>query len=142
MKELILLDSDSTDTVFCNPKYVMNIRDSNKPLSISTNGGELKSYKKCDIPHIDNVWFNKNSITNIISMKDITDKFRVTMILWFCADACALTYCKSLHGTELCTFMRWNSVRGNVKALQMCPRARSRIQGNCTLKWKNPDKSQ
>jgi hypothetical protein len=29
MKELMLLDSDSTDTVFCNPKYVTNIRESN-----------------------------------------------------------------------------------------------------------------
>jgi hypothetical protein len=57
MKELIMLDSDSTDTVFCNPKYVTNIRESSYPLSISTNGGELKSYKKCDIPHIDNVWY-------------------------------------------------------------------------------------
>jgi hypothetical protein len=79
IKELILLDSDSTDTVFCKPKYVMNIRGLNYPLSISTNGGELKSYKKCDIPHIDNVRYNKNSITNIISMKDMTDKFRVMM---------------------------------------------------------------
>jgi hypothetical protein len=42
MKELILLDSDSTDTVFCNPKYVTKIRESNYPLSISTNGGQLE----------------------------------------------------------------------------------------------------
>ena len=30
-------------------------------------------------PHIKNVWFNKDSITNIISMRDMTAKFRVTM---------------------------------------------------------------
>ena len=29
MRELVLLDSDSTDTVFCNRNYVTNIRKSN-----------------------------------------------------------------------------------------------------------------
>ena len=79
MRELILLDSDSTDTVFCNPKYVSNVRQSDEPLSISTNGGLMKSHMKCDIPYIDDVWYNEDSITNIISLKDMTNKFRVTM---------------------------------------------------------------
>jgi hypothetical protein len=29
----------------------------------------MKSQQKCDIPHIKNAWFNKNLITNIISMR-------------------------------------------------------------------------
>jgi hypothetical protein len=81
MKALILLDSDSTDTMFCNPEYVTNIREANYPLSISTNGRQLKSHKKCDIPHMDNVWHNENSITNITSLKHMTDKFQLTMDL-------------------------------------------------------------
>jgi hypothetical protein len=75
MKELILLDSDSTDTVFCDLKYVSNIRDLEDPLSSSTNGGVMKLHQKCNIPHIKDVWYNRNSMTNIISLKDMTNKF-------------------------------------------------------------------
>ncbi len=39
----------------------------------------MESHMKCDIPHISNVWYNENSMTNIISLKDMTKKFRVTM---------------------------------------------------------------
>jgi hypothetical protein len=39
----------------------------------------MDSHKKCDIPYIDDVWYNEESMTNIIAMKDMTSKFRVTM---------------------------------------------------------------
>jgi hypothetical protein len=58
---------------------VSNIRDSHYPLSISTNGGEMNSHQKWDIPHIKDVWCNENSITDIISMRDMTRNFCVTM---------------------------------------------------------------
>ena len=41
----------------------------------------MKSQQKFNIPYINGVWYNKNSITNIISMKDRKDKFCVTMDL-------------------------------------------------------------
>ena len=79
LKDLILLDSDSTDTVFCNSKYMTNIRDSNTPLDILTNGGPITTKQKCTVPYLGKVWYNENSMTNIISRKDMNKKYRVTM---------------------------------------------------------------
>ena len=39
----------------------------------------MKSHQKCDIPDINDVWYNKHPITNIRGMKDMLDNFRVTM---------------------------------------------------------------
>ena len=50
MKELVILNTDSIDTVFCNQKYVLDIQYSDNPFSINTNGGLVKLHQKCDIP--------------------------------------------------------------------------------------------
>jgi hypothetical protein len=73
------LDSDSTDTVFCNPDYVTNIKETDKSLNMVTNGGPLNCNQRCTVPHLGKCWFNKDSITNIIAPSDMTAKFRVTM---------------------------------------------------------------
>ena len=64
---------------FLQSKYESKIRDLDNPLSINANGGMTKLHQKCDISYTINVWYNGNSITNIISMKDMTEKFRVMM---------------------------------------------------------------
>ena len=79
MKELVLLDSNSTDTVFCNKNYVTKIRKSDKPLIIKTNGGKIITTEICEVPYLGTQWFNENAVTNIISLADIADKYRVMM---------------------------------------------------------------
>ena len=79
LKELVLLDSDSTNTIFCNEKYVNNIRSAKQPLEIQTNGGVMTVTNICDIPYLGTHWFNAEAITNIISLADISKKYRVTM---------------------------------------------------------------
>ena len=80
LKKLVLLDSDSNTTVFCEKKYVKEIWDVNETMGLGTNGGgSLTSTKKCNIPYLGEHWFNEDSITNIIAMKDMTDLYRVTM---------------------------------------------------------------
>jgi hypothetical protein len=80
LSDMILLDSDSTDSVFVIRSMLQtNIRDSKDTLKILTNGGTLKTTQKCDVPDLRKCCFNKDSITNIIAMRDMRKKFCVTM---------------------------------------------------------------
>ena len=66
-------------TIFCIEQYVTNIRPAKKPLEINTNGGIMMVTQQCEIPFLGTHWFNNEVITNIISLADITKKFRVTI---------------------------------------------------------------
>eukprot|EP00957_Ditylum_brightwellii_P022244 1679067-Ditylum_brightwellii.AAC.1 len=38
----------------------------------------MESNTKCKIPHLGTHWFNAEAITNIISLSDMTDRYKVT----------------------------------------------------------------
>ena len=74
LNKLIMLDSDSNATVFCEKGYVTKIWDTNKHMGVGTNGGgKLISTKKCTIPYLGEHWFNKDLMTNIIALSDMKD---------------------------------------------------------------------
>ena len=50
MKNWILLDSESSVDLFCNPKYVTDIRNTDQTLLLSTNAGDLTTRKKATVP--------------------------------------------------------------------------------------------
>jgi len=78
-KEWILLDTQSTVSVFNNKQYVTNIRESKEILRAITNGGHQDSYQVGEFPNLGTVWYNPNSIANILSMKEVRKVCRVTM---------------------------------------------------------------
>ena len=67
------MDSDSTDTLFCNKNYVTNIRKSDKPLIFKTNGGKIITTEICEASY----WFNKSAVTDIKSLADIAEEYCV-----------------------------------------------------------------
>ena len=78
MKEWILLDSQSTVNLFCNPRYVNNIRKAHATLQLSSNTGQKAITTVADVPDYGTVWFDHESITNIFSLADMSDKYQVT----------------------------------------------------------------
>ena len=47
-------------------------------MNVKGNGGDLKTHKKAYVENYGEVWFNERAITNIMSLKNVKEKFRVT----------------------------------------------------------------
>ena len=77
MQNKILLDSDSTTTVFCNEDYCDTIKSS-ETVEIKKNGGTMLMNESCMVPDLGKGYFNKNRLTNIIGLTNMRKKFRVT----------------------------------------------------------------
>ena len=74
-----LLDSQSTISVFNNPAMLTDIRNSGRTLRALTNGGFQDSTKVGMFLKLGEVWYNPNSIANILSLADVCRVRRVTM---------------------------------------------------------------
>lgn len=75
----ILLDSQSTISVFKNKDMLRDVRRSPHTLRAITNGGHQDSNMIGDFPNLGPVWYNKQSIANILSLADVRKVCTVTM---------------------------------------------------------------
>ncbi len=70
LREVILLDNQSTINIFCNKNFVRNIRLAPEPLTLKSNGGKLLVYLIADVnDYAEPVWFSKKAIANIFVFK-------------------------------------------------------------------------
>ena len=76
----VLLDSQSTVNIFKNPVFLKNIRKSpSGHLRVLTNGGVCTLHLIGDLPNFSTVWFNPQSLANILSLRAMRQICRVTM---------------------------------------------------------------
>ena len=75
----VLLDSQSTVSVFKNSNFLTNVRRSNSQLNVHTNDGTQISSLVGDIKNFGTVWYNPDSLANIFSLAAVRKLCRITM---------------------------------------------------------------
>jgi len=77
VRDWILLDSEPSVDLFCNPAYVTNIHKVDEQLVLATNAGSLTTNLKATIPEYGEVWYDPKAMTNALSLANMTDKHHV-----------------------------------------------------------------
>ena len=78
LKEMILLDTGSTDHLFCKPRLLKNVREVENGIGSSSNVGTITTNTKGFLPNLGDVWINKKALTNIVSFAKLATKHRIT----------------------------------------------------------------
>ncbi|MGL6130279.1 MAG: hypothetical protein ACRCZ9_01525, partial [Fusobacteriaceae bacterium] len=79
LRKVILLDNQSTMSLFCNKKMVYNIRASDEKMTLQSNGGSMTVHMIADVGEdAKPVWFSEKAITNILSLKDVVERYAVS----------------------------------------------------------------
>ena len=75
----LLLDTQSTVSVFKNADILENIETVENKLTLLTNGGKHVSNMMGELRNFGKNWYSPTSLANILSLAEVRKKFRVTM---------------------------------------------------------------
>ena len=82
LTDCILLDSKSTESIFCEASLLTNLRQSNSPLTLHTNGGKHRAQQLGDYHGLGAplpVWYNPSSLANVLALRDVRQCIRVML---------------------------------------------------------------
>jgi hypothetical protein len=79
LRNIILLDSQSTMDLFCNPHLIKEVTKTTNVMNLQSNGGTMQIRHKASITgYHHQVWFSKFALTNIIALSNLIKQYRVT----------------------------------------------------------------
>ena len=91
LAKVILLDSHSTMDLFCNPELTSYIMPSVQSLTVRGNGGTLEVHHKETLTgYKTDVWYDRKAITNILSLTNMSKRYRVT---YYSKDKAFIIHC-------------------------------------------------
>jgi hypothetical protein len=61
-----------------NPKMLSNIKPAAKPLTMVTNAGSKKQFKKGNIHGFGEAWFDPDQVANIFGFARLAEQYRIT----------------------------------------------------------------
>jgi hypothetical protein len=76
LREIILLDSQSTMDLFFNAALVNNTSKYKLSMILNSNGGTMAMSRKATLPGYNkSVWFSTRSITNAIALRNLIEQY-------------------------------------------------------------------
>jgi hypothetical protein len=77
--DVFILDTGSTiGATIMNPKMLSNIKRAAKPLTMVTNAGSKKLFKKGNIHGFGEAWFDPDQVANIFGFFRLAEQYRIT----------------------------------------------------------------
>ena len=79
LRNVILLDSQSTMDLFCNPNLINKIRKSKSMMKLQSNGGRIVVNQKATMSgYHAKAWFSRKAIANIFALSNLIKQYHVT----------------------------------------------------------------